>query len=63
MKKLNEDFGSNTSASFSASSPEHVKAIVMPGVGNLEKTLDNPPFVLTEALADFSIDIDEFCTD
>ena len=63
MKKLNEDFGSNTSTSFSASSPEHVKAVVMLGVGNLEKTLNEPPFILEEAVSDFSINIDEFCID
>ena len=61
MKKLNEDFGSNTSASFSASAPENVRAIIMPGVGSLEDTLNEAPF--KEAVLDFSRSIDEFCID
>ena len=61
--KLSEDLGSNISTSFVASSPEHVKAIVMPGVDNLEKTLSEPPFILAETVSDFSINIDEFCID
>ncbi len=61
--KLSEDLGSNISTSFAASSPEYAKAIVMPGECNLEKTLNEPPFILVEAVSDFSINIDEFCID
>ena len=61
MNKLSEDFGSNTSASFAANAPEKVRAVVIPGIGNLEDTLNETPF--KEAKRDFSINIDEFCID